>query len=67
MIGYHLLSQFLLDQTRPINLPEHVLNPLQATVAGWHEEPRAPGWLNWLEDRLTTRGAWVGTLNRPTA
>ena len=65
VIGYHLLSQFLLDQTRPINLPEHVLNPLQATVAGWHEEPRAPGWLNWLEDRLTTRGAWVGTMNRP--
>ena len=59
VIGYHLLSRFLLDQTRPIGLPEHVLNPLQATVAGWHEEPRAPGWLNWLEDRLTTRGAWV--------
>jgi uncharacterized membrane protein len=64
VIGYHMLSQFLLEQTRPIGLPEHVLNPMQATVAGWSEEPRAPGWLNWLEDRLTTRGAWVGSHKR---
>ena len=54
-----MLSQFLLDQTRPIGLPDHVINPMQATVAQWSEEPRAPGWLNWIEDRLTTRGAWA--------
>ncbi len=59
VIGYHMLSQFLLDQTRPIGLPDHVINPMQATVAQWSEEPRAPGWLNWIEDRLTTRGAWA--------
>ncbi len=59
VIGYHMLSQFLLDQTRPIGLPDHVLNPLQNTVAQWSDEPRAPGWLNWLEDRLTTHGSWT--------
>jgi uncharacterized membrane protein len=67
-VGYHLLTRFLLDQTRPIGLPEHVLNPLRATVAGWDDEPRAPGWLNWLEDRLTTTGAWTAHApQRPAA
>lgn len=67
VVGYHLLSRFLLDQTRPIGLPEHVLNPLRATVAGWDEDERAPSWLNWLEDRLTTRGAWTGAPRQPAA
>jgi hypothetical protein len=66
VIGYHMLSQFLLDQTRPIGLPDHVLNPMRATVAQWSDEPRAPGWLNWLEDRLTTRGAWATPAPRKT-
>ena len=59
VIGYHMLSKFLLDQTRPIGLPEHLLSPMRATVAAWSRDPRAPGWLNALEDRLTTRGAWA--------
>lgn len=59
VIGYHLLTRLLLDQTRPIGLPEQVLNPMRDTVAGWHEDRRNPALLNWLEDRLTTRGAWV--------
>ncbi|MET0311459.1 MAG: carotenoid biosynthesis protein, partial [Burkholderiaceae bacterium] len=61
VVGYHLLTRFLLDQTRPIGLPDHVLNPMQETVAGWDDDARSPGWLNRLEDRLTTRGAWTGT------
>lgn len=59
VLGYHLLSRFLLDQTRPLGLPDHVLNPLRATVADWHHEARAPGWLNRLEDRWTTAGPWA--------
>lgn len=58
VIGYHMLSRFLLDQTRPLGLPEQVLNPMRSAIAGWHHEPRAPGWLNRLEDALTTRGRW---------
>jgi uncharacterized membrane protein len=60
VIGYHLLSRFLLDQTRPLTLPEHVLNPMRDTVAQWHHDPRAPGWLNRLEDAWTTTGPWTG-------
>lgn len=59
VIGYHALSHFLLDQTRPLGLPEQVLNPMRATVAEWHDDRRAPRWLNSLEDVLTTHGRWL--------
>ena len=59
VISYHMLSRFLLDQTRPLGLPQQVLNPLSDAVAQWHHEPRAPRWLNRLEDALTTSGRWV--------
>jgi hypothetical protein len=58
VVGYHFLTRFLLDQTRPLALPEELLQPMQRTVAGWHHDARAPGWVNRLEDRLTTTGAW---------
>lgn len=58
VLGYHLLTRFLLEQTRPLNLPEALLAPLQGTVAGWHQDPGSPGWVNRLEDRLTTHGEW---------
>lgn len=62
VIGYHMLSQFLLDQTRPIGLPDYLLNPLRSTVAAWSTDARAPRWLNALETRLTTRGPWTGAV-----
>jgi len=58
VVGYHLLTRFLLDQTRPLGLPDELLQPMRATVAGWHHDARAPGWVNRLEDRLTTVGQW---------
>jgi hypothetical protein len=58
VVGYHLLTRFLLDQTRPLNLPDELLQPMRSTVAGWHHDALAPGWVNRLEDRLTTSGAW---------
>jgi hypothetical protein len=58
VVGYHLLTRMLLDQTRPLTLPQELLQPMHATVAGWHHDARAPGWVNKLEDLLTTRGAW---------
>lgn len=61
IIGYHLLTRFLLDQTRPLNLPEHVLTPMKTCVAAWGEDPHAAPWLNRLEDRFTTSGHWQGT------
>lgn len=58
VVGYHLLTRFLLDQTRPLALPEALLQPMHATVERWHHDAAAPAWVNRLEDRLTTVGAW---------
>lgn len=57
-IGYHMLTRFLLDQTRPLTLPDQVLNPMMHTVAEWGHDPKASAWINRLEDRLTTDGPW---------
>lgn len=41
-----------MDQTRPINLPDHLMGPLRSTVAAWSHAPRALDWNNRLEDRV---------------
>lgn len=61
IVGYHLLTRFLLDQTRPLGLPDELLNPLHTTIANWEYDKHAPAWVNRLEDRMTTVGAWRAT------
>jgi len=58
LVGYRLVTHFLLDQTRPLKLPESVLGQVRRTVALWGDDPKAPRWLNALEDRFTTQGGW---------
>ena len=58
VLGYHLMSTLLLDQTRPLNLPAHLLNEVSQTIGQWSNDPKASGWLNRLEDRLTRSGLW---------
>lgn len=60
VVGYHLLTKFLMDQTRPLKLPTHLLEQIRATVATWDDDPKAPNWVNRVEDRMTVRGAWDG-------
>jgi uncharacterized membrane protein len=57
-IGHHLLTRFLMDQTRPLALPDRVLQPMGELVARWGHDAQAPAWMNRLEDRLTTVGDW---------
>lgn len=64
VLGYQFMSRILMDQTRPLKLPTHVLNRVDTMMEGWSDDPRAPRWLNKLEDRLTTRGSWR-TAGRP--
>ena len=64
VVGYHLLTHFLMDQTRPLALPDRVLQPMRTTVSAWSDDGRAPGWINAVEDRLTTTGDWVGSPRR---
>jgi hypothetical protein len=58
VVGYHFLTRFLLDQTRPLALPDELLGPLQQTVASWQTDDKAPAWMNRLEDRMTAAGPW---------
>lgn len=58
VLGYHLMVRLLLDQTRPLRLPEQLLNQVGSTLDGWGEDAHAPGWMNRLEDRWTTPGSW---------
>lgn len=58
VLGYHFMSRILLDQTRPLKLPEHLLNDVNRTMGVWGNDPKAPQWLNNLEDRMTKPGKW---------
>ncbi len=64
VLGYHLLVKILMDQTRPLQLPQGLLSQMTQTLASWSDDPRAPRWLNRIEDRLTTTGTWR-PLSRP--
>lgn len=63
ILGYHFMSQLLMDQTRPLNLPEHLLNQTNDTISDWTVDAKAPKWLNYLEKKFTTTGQW----NAPSA
>lgn len=58
ILGYHFMSKILLDQTRPLKLPQHLLNNVNDAMAGWGNDPKAPQWMNGLEDQLTKPGDW---------
>jgi hypothetical protein len=57
VVGYRFTVKILMDQTRPLKLPATLLNQMNATVGNWHEDPKAPGWMNALETRLSGRRA----------
>ncbi|MGL5002472.1 MAG: oxygenase MpaB family protein, partial [Casimicrobium sp.] len=58
IFGYHLMSKFLMDQTRPLKLPQHLLNRMNDMVEHWSDDRHAPRWLNRIEDLWTARGSW---------
>jgi hypothetical protein len=58
IMGYHLLTKMLMSQTRPLNLPDQVLEDLHRTVAQWGNDSKAHPWINRLEDRWTSQGQW---------
>lgn len=62
VLGYHLLTQLLLSQTRPLHLPDQLIDAMHQTVATWGHDACAHSVLNQLEDRMTTQGPW--TVNR---
>lgn len=57
ILGYQLTAKLLMDETRPLQLPATLLNEVGAAVRGWHNDPKAPRWMNALERYFTGRRA----------
>ena len=55
VVGYQFTVRVLMDQTRPLKLPPNLLNQVDSMTAGWKVDPKAPAWVNKLEQRLTGR------------
>ncbi|KFI07540.1 oxygenase MpaB family protein [Massilia sp. BSC265] len=55
--GYRLVTRFLMDQTRPLRLPDALLGQVGDTLDHWRRDPCAPGWLNRVEAGLAGRSA----------
>jgi len=60
VLGAHLLTRLLMDQTRPLMLPEHLLAPSRKAMAAWQEDRQAPRWLHRIEGRFTGAGPGSG-------
>ena len=55
VVGYRLTVKVLMDQTRPLKLPDALLGQVGTIVEAWQADPKAPGWMNALEARLAGR------------
>jgi hypothetical protein len=58
VLGYQFMARILMDQTRPLKLPQRLLDQIAETMHTWSGDPKAPRWLNALEDRWTVQGSW---------
>lgn len=54
-LGYRLVTRFLMDQTRPLRLPDALLGEIKVTTRTWRRDSRAPRWVKRLEARLAGR------------
>ena len=54
-LGQRLVTQFLLDLTRPLRLPDALLNDVHAAASTWRTDPKASHWMRRLEARLAGR------------
>jgi uncharacterized membrane protein len=58
VLGYHLMCKVLLDETRPLQLPEHLQRQVRGVMATWGNDAQASASMNRLEDKLTRVGSW---------
>ena len=57
VIGRQLMAQLLLNETRPLNLPEHLLRQMKAAVSPDTPPTHVPAWLHAIERKLAPRHA----------
>lgn len=54
-LGQRLVTHFLLDLTRPLRLPDALLNDVNDAATSWRTDPKASHWMRRLEARLAGR------------
>lgn len=59
--GYRLVTRFLMDQTRPLRLPDALLGQVDDALGTWRRDSAAPDWLNRIEARLAGRSGGTRT------
>jgi hypothetical protein len=52
VLGYRLVTRFLMDETRPLRLPPALLEQIEDATDAWRHDPQAPQWVNRIEARL---------------
>ena len=57
-VGYRLTCALLMSQTRDLSVPARLRPGIRALIGRWGRDLQAPGWMNALEDRMTTHGDW---------
>jgi hypothetical protein len=55
ILGYQLTAKLLMDETRPLKLPTALQNEVSGAVRAWHNDDKAPRWMNAIERRFTGR------------
>ncbi len=58
LVGYQLMTKLMMDQTKPLKLPQHVRNRVDLMMSQWGSDAHAPQWMNNLEDSMTVKGGW---------
>jgi hypothetical protein len=65
ILGHRLTMRFLMDQTRPLKLPEALLRQVGGAVREWEVDPKAPRWMNAIEQRFQSGDAQAGHEEAP--
>jgi hypothetical protein len=55
ILGYQLTAKLLMDETRPLKLPAALQNEVCGAIRAWHNDDKAPRWMNAIERRFTGR------------
>jgi len=61
VIARRFMAKVLMDQTRPLKLPEHVTGQVQTMLDSWSDDPKAPKWVNRLEQKLMPQAPAAST------
>jgi hypothetical protein len=65
VVGYRLTCALLMSQTRDLSVPAQLRPGIRSLIAGWGKDSKASGWMNAVEDRMTTRGDWQALERTP--